>query len=544
MSVRPVDRLAAALRCEQPDRVPWVPFVGCHAAALLEMPADEYLRSADNVVGGVQAAIDRYRPDGIPVMFDLQVEAEALGCALNWAKDNPPAVTGHPLEEGVALGELTVPDASAGRIGLAFDAARRLREANADVALYGLLTGPFTLALHLMGTQIFMAMFDEPERVEAVLAFCRRVGERMVDGYVEAGCDVIAVVDPMTSQIGPEQFRRYVTPEAAPLFERIGTADRFSSFFVCGHAQQNIQAMCECGPDNVSVDENIPLEYVRDVCLPRGISFGGNMQLTTVLLMGSEADAQRSALDCLDTGGKTGFVLAPGCDLPYATPPANLVAVSELIADPYRREVAETLSRDACDSPGLDMSDYGQAEKVIVDVITLDSEACAPCQYMVEAVQAVCPEFEGVVEWREHKIKQPESVVFMTSLMVRNVPTICIDGKITFVSRIPRREELIAAVQKRIYEKLRQKIQRRRATVYVLGDGGDEYARALASVRRAVTELGNGVEIVEVLEPARQFTFGVSPAQTPAVVISRYQVKCTNKVPEAVIVKEWIKDVL
>ena len=41
------------------------------------------------------------------------------------------------------------------------------------------------------------------------------------------------------------------------------------------------------------------------------------------------------------------------------------------------------------------MRDYGQADKVIVDIITLDSEACAPCQYMVEAVKTDRPEFEG-----------------------------------------------------------------------------------------------------------------------------------------------------
>jgi len=95
----------------------------------------------------------------------------------------------------------------------------------------------------------------------------------------------------------------------------------------------------------------------------------------------------------------------------------------------------------------LDMSDYGKTDKVIVDIITLDSEACAPCQYMVEAVQNVAPHFEGIVEWREHKIKRHESVQFMTSLMVKNIPTICIDGVITFVSRIPPKEELVAAIQ-------------------------------------------------------------------------------------------------
>jgi len=97
------------------------------------------------------------------------------------------------------------------------------------------------------------------------------------------------------------------------------------------------------------------------------------------------------------------------------------------------------------------LPDYAREPNVIVDVITLDSSSCAPCQYMVESVKAVAPEFEGIVEWREHKIKYHESLVFMASLMVRNVPTICIDGQITFVSRIPGRDELIEAIQKRIY---------------------------------------------------------------------------------------------
>jgi len=55
---------------------------------------------------GVRKAVDLYRPDGIPVMFDLQVEAEALGCRLEWASQNPPAVSTHPLANGMSLEDL------------------------------------------------------------------------------------------------------------------------------------------------------------------------------------------------------------------------------------------------------------------------------------------------------------------------------------------------------------------------------------------------------------------------------------------------------
>jgi uroporphyrinogen decarboxylase len=452
-------------------------------------------------------------------------------------------VTSHPLQAGRALASLRVPQPADGRLPLVLSATRRLRRAHPDLALYGLITGPFTLALHLLGTDIFMQMFDREEQVRALMAFAGDVSQAMARYYREAGCDVIAVVDPMTSQIGPDQFRQFVTPVMAPLFAAIRQQGAASSFFVCGHAQQNIEVMCDCRPDNVSVDENIPLDYVRDQCLKRHISFGGNLQLTTVLLLGKPQDAQQNALACLDIGGERGYVLAPGCDLPYATPPENLEAVARLVHDPYERDVARTLVQAGPAECALDLREYGQSDKVIVDVITLDSEGCAPCQYMVEAVKAVTPHFEGIVEWREHKIKYREALVFMTALMVKNIPTICIDGQITFVSRIPARDELIQAIQKRIFAKLRLKIRQKRVTLYLLGDPATPACQeAHAEAERAVTELGEDVDIRAVTDKAEIMSFGVLPEQTPAIVVGRYQLKAVGRLPDRAIIKEWLKD--
>jgi uroporphyrinogen decarboxylase len=266
------------------------------------------------------------------------------------------------------------------------------------------------------------------------------------------------------------------------------------------------------------------------------------MQLTTVLLLGEPDDAKRNAMECMEVGGKKGFILAPGCDLPYATPPENLQGVATVVGDEYEQQAVKAVAATESQQALLDMQDYGQSDKVIVDVITLDSEACAPCQYMCEAVRAIAPEFEGIVEWREHKIKYRESLVFMTSLMVRNIPTICIDGKITFVSRIPKREELVAAIQRRIYEKLRVKIRRRRATMYILGDGGEEFQALKSNARQAITELGLDVAVNEVTDENQIVQFGLTPQQTPAAVVARYRVRSTVHVPHVAIIKEWLKD--
>ncbi|GAK61004.1 uroporphyrinogen decarboxylase superfamily [Candidatus Vecturithrix granuli] len=528
-----------ALTGKQTERAPWLPFVGCHGGALIGKSAEEYLRSGELIAQGVREAIRQYRPDGIPVMFDLQIEAEALGCGLQWAQENPPAVVSHVLETQ-PLSTLSLLDENSGRIPEMLKAIRLLRADQHDVALYGLVTGPFTLALHLKGTKIFTDMFDSPEEVQALLAFCMKVAKNMARMYIDAGCDVIASVDPMTSQISPRAFKNFVLPYATELFEDIRRRNAFSSFFVCGHAQKNLEVMCQSGPDNVCVDENIPLDFVKDVAQKHGVSFGGNLQLTVVLLMGSEDDVRRHTLETLDLGGDSGYILAPGCDLPYRVPPANLCAVAELVHDSYQRDVArKLLEKQEEVKARLDLRDYGQAAKVVVDVITLDSEACAPCQYMVEAVRDVADYFGDLILWREHKIKEKEAVEFMLGLMVKNVPTICIDGEIRFVSVIPPKEELIKAIQERINQRFAMRLRQAHGRLLVLGSGA-EAEQVWANVNQAAKELGSTVELLRVMDEHEIAEYGVP--NTPAVLSVRERMKSVARVPSVEVVKEWIKE--
>ena len=79
--------------------------------------------------------------------------------------------------------------------------------------------------------------------------------------------------------------------------------------------------------------------------MAKGKSFGGNMKLTVVMLLGKPGDVKLDAIRCLDEAGDArGFILAPGCDLPYDTPVANLEAVAPML-DVYQREIARTTAK-------------------------------------------------------------------------------------------------------------------------------------------------------------------------------------------------------
>ncbi|PKO95827.1 MAG: uroporphyrinogen decarboxylase [Bacteroidetes bacterium HGW-Bacteroidetes-7] len=472
-----------AIRLEKCERAPWVPFVGVHGAYLIDCDSESYLQSKELIVKGVNAAIKQYDPDGIPVVFDLQLEAEALGCKVIWAKENPPSVVGHPLAQGVSLDELKIPVAE-GRIAVVLEAAKELRVQNPDIALYGLVTGPFTLGLHLLGTDIFMQMFMEEAAVHRLMRFCTDVSKEMSRLYAEAGCDIIAIVDPMTSQIGTDQFDTFVPEYMKEIFSHITKLGKYSSFFVCGDAQHNIEAMCNCMPDNVSIDENIPLDYVRDICVSKEISFGGNLKLTATLLLGTIADSEKDALECLAKGGERGFILAPGCDLPYKTVVENLTAVKDIATDKYKRDIAQVLHNKKTDevkvntkggnqinqtdseSPANETIKYIENElktqveqylalpKVKIDVITLDSASCAPCQYMMNAVLNATERLGDSVITEEFKIKENRGLAMMSVLGVKKIPTICIDGEVCFSSIIPPVNEIKKAIELRIAAKV------------------------------------------------------------------------------------------
>jgi len=449
------DLLFKALQNETTPRPAWVPFVGVHGGKIIGESAMDYLKSKKLIVKGLTRAVELYRPDGLPIVFDLQMEAEVLGCTLVWTQEPPPSVSYHPLDGG-QLSDLPPFDTSQGRYPIVRDVLHTMKKkVGHKIALYGLITGPFTLALHLIGNNIFLEMFEKPEHVKEVLDFCTKVGKKAADFYLDNGADVIAVVDPMTSQISPDHFRAFVQSYVDQIFDYIRKRNGISSLFVCGNATRNMEVMCQTHCDNVSIDENISLDYVRDLAQKHGKSFGGNLRLTTVLLLGNENDAKRDALSCIEAGGNRGYILAPGCDLTYSTPERNLEAVALMVHDEYQREVARKTmgTTSEWNIAEVDLPDYTNETKVIVDVITLDSASCAPCQYMVGAVTDAANRLGGMVEIREHKITTHDGLAHMSKLGVGQIPTICIDGEVKFPSIIPDIDTLVKAIQEKAQQK-------------------------------------------------------------------------------------------
>ncbi|MEJ5201794.1 MAG: uroporphyrinogen decarboxylase family protein, partial [Anaerolineales bacterium] len=303
--------LLAVLRHEKTDQVPWVPFAGVHAGKLKGYSGREILTDGDKLVEALIMVNEVYQPDGQPVVFDLQVEAEILGCQLLWSETAPPSVASHPLAQDMTI-PTHLPQPDDGRLPIILDVMRRMKQVVGEkTALFGLVTGPFTLASHLRGTDIFIDSVDHPDFLTDLLSYTTQVALRIADYYLEAGMDVIAVVDPLVSQISPRHFKRFMSEPFSAIFDYLRAKNAFSSFFVCGDATKNIEVMCQTSPDSIFIDENIDMVAAKQITDRYNITLGGNIPLTTRMLLGTQQDNMAYVIELLDKLDHHNLVIAP-----------------------------------------------------------------------------------------------------------------------------------------------------------------------------------------------------------------------------------------
>jgi uroporphyrinogen decarboxylase len=292
-----------------------------------------------------------------------------------------------------------------------------------------------------------MDMMMEQDYVHQVLDYANRVAKAVADYYIEAGMDVIAVVDPLISQISPIHFGEFMAKPFTDLFAHIRAQGAYGSFFVCGNATANIEPMCRTKPDCISVDENINLSKAKEITDRYNIVIGGNLPLTTILLLGNQQDNMKAVIDLMDSLTPGNWICAPGCDMPYDTPIENCVAAGQAIQEP---DQARTMIAGYT-APDLkfegDLPDYAHLKQPLVEGFTLDSATRAACGYMMEAAREAVKRLAGTADLVEYKFTVKNNIARCVQMGVKQLPSLYINGKLAYSSIIPTVEELVEKIE-------------------------------------------------------------------------------------------------
>ena len=278
-----------------------------------------------------KAAASTFRLTGMPsaaLPLDLCAPAETLGATLNYYEDREyqfpqPARPLFASTKYLSRAYFESGDfLNKGRLPLIYEAIRLLKqEIGEQVAISGIIPGPYTLLLYLIEPGgLFAEMKREPNAVQEALfhlsSFLGQVGA----AYHDASADFITIHDMGGSPgfIGPAKYEQFAYPAEKLLIEKLPKPCVLS---VCGNTNKSMHLLAQTGANAISVDQMNDLAESRKALAGRLLF--GNIDPVEMLWQGEAAQVREAVREAKEAGVDA---LWPGCDLVPQTSVENLKA--------------------------------------------------------------------------------------------------------------------------------------------------------------------------------------------------------------------------
>lgn len=327
-----------------PERMPFVPSIFEHTAALLKVTPSRAAKSYEHIVCGQLLAHELYGHDLVSVGFDVyNVEAEALGAEVAYFEDNTlPTVLGAIVSCESDVNELKVPNPrKAGRMGMFLEACREIdAKIGKNVPVGGCVVGPFTLAAILRGFDDFLCdiMLEDPI-FDKLMDFTFEVSYNYALEFVKAGLSVAIneswIAPPLLS---PELFYNKVLPYEKRLIGKLKENGAASVSLICGGDTTLI------APHLVKTGTSLLMaDYACDRTLYKKLSMENNVALRAsidaAMVKSGDADEMERAARAVisDCHAEGRFVF--GCGIvSFDTNSANVLKLKEIAnkLDPYK----------------------------------------------------------------------------------------------------------------------------------------------------------------------------------------------------------------
>jgi uroporphyrinogen decarboxylase len=331
------ERIERTLSLESADKVPFVPAVYEHKARLVGRSPSEVCRDLDLLGEALEKEIEVYDPDALTVGLDVyNVEAEAAGCEIRYFGRDPdvPAVAAPLLGGPADLGKLGRLDPSRdGRMPLFLEAAARAYRAHGrDLIVRGAVTGPFSLASAVAGSEgLLVATVEDPAFVRRIVDWAARTAVDLGTAFLERGVEPV-LFDSKASPAAasPRVFREFVLPAyrdvIIPALRRAGA--RWAPLIIGGDTTPILEDLVLTGAPQLLCDAGADLEMFLKKCREERRALRASVDAR--LVHGGPPEAIRAeARRILEAAeGQPGFLFGCGV-VAYDCEPRNVIALRE-----------------------------------------------------------------------------------------------------------------------------------------------------------------------------------------------------------------------
>ncbi len=308
------------------DRIPAYIFSGACNSQLIGASVKDILLDPKIFTKAQVAAYERYRPDIMIMMWDLNLELEALGNELRYPDDSMTVVTKEVLKEKGNLSSLIVPDPKkAGRMPAYLEACAETKKQVTDAPVSGVIAGPWTIAVGLRGAMnILRDSAQDPDFIHEVMEFTSQVTIRFTEALSEIGVGVGYSEAPAScDMISPKMYRDLVYPYHKKIVNHFKEQKVGVGLHICGNANPILDDMVNTGASNISVDSGTDLAKAAEAARGKAVLIG-NVP-TETFLSENRQDMKDSIADCIKKASNdSGYLLAPGCEVPTIAPPEKI----------------------------------------------------------------------------------------------------------------------------------------------------------------------------------------------------------------------------
>ncbi len=332
-SITSRERVLNLLKGDRGDRIPCFSGMGNVTTEGMKKYGIKFAEVHKNARDMAALAASTYKLFGFEsavVPFDLGVEAQALGCELNFYESSQASILYPTIKTKILkVGEeLKIPEnlEERGRIPLVAKAIKLLKQdVGNEVAVGSYVLGPFTLAGQIMDlNDLLKNSFKKPQEVGRILETLVEPITRVARFFKEAGADYITIreMGAPTDIISPKMFKSLIQPHLIATIKNIPSP---KILHVCGNTNPIVELMRECGADAISVEQKNDVAATRQK-LGKDAVILGNIDAYNVLVTGKPSDVE-SAVAAAIRNGVNGIM--PGCDIWPEVPAENMLAMVE-----------------------------------------------------------------------------------------------------------------------------------------------------------------------------------------------------------------------
>jgi uroporphyrinogen decarboxylase len=337
----PKERLHAAVAGLPLDRTPVTPIFMAWAANFIGRTYRDYYLDHNCMVEAQLAVTRRFHLDQISSISDPWREASAFGMQFQWPPEGVGIPQGYLLNTEEDVRKLQPYDPlTAARTRDRIDAVRQyVALVGATHSVLGWVEGPLAAYVDLRGLDNAMVdLIEAPELFHHAAQIIIDCAIAFAEPQIASGADVIGIGDAAASLVGPTLYVQHILPWEQKLVaaihnlgQRHGTNKRLggvkTKMHICGNIGPIVEHIARTGTDVIDVDWMVPLAHARQAAGPR-VTLAGNFNPAADLLFGTPEKLRILAARCIAEGSLNGarFLLQPGCEVPPATPIANIEA--------------------------------------------------------------------------------------------------------------------------------------------------------------------------------------------------------------------------